>query len=107
LTNPKAYKVSDGNGGHLWDKKRINESVIAGVILTIVISVGSTFLNRIFNVNKLENAIIKVEKYALRSLQMNDIQNKQINSNTEIIYRKYYPGVPAPQICWPSTEEVK
>jgi len=30
LTNPKAYKVSDGNGGHLWDKKRINESVIAG-----------------------------------------------------------------------------
>lgn len=101
---PKAYKCTDGNGGHIWDWAKIKESVIAGIILASIISVATVALNRVFNVQHLESAMARVEKYQLRSLQMNELQNKQINDNTVIIYEKFYRGVPPPRLIWPSDE---
>lgn len=104
MTRQRPYRISDGNGGHFWDWKNIKESIIAGIILAIIISISSTVLNRVFNTRRLEATMEKVEKYSIRSLQMNEIQNKQINENTKTIYNKWFPGVPAPQICWPEIE---
>ena len=104
MIKPKPYRISDGNGGHLWDWKNIKETVIGGLILAIIISVTTTALNRVFNVQRLEQSMKRVEAYSIRSLQMNNIQNDQINTNTELIYRKYFPGVPPPKCQWPESE---
>ena len=54
MTIRKPYRISDGNGGHLWDWKGIKETVIGGVILALIISISTTLLNRYFNVTKLD-----------------------------------------------------
>ncbi len=98
------YKISDGNGGYKWDMSRIKETVIAGLILSIIISAATIIGNRVFTLSHIELTLARMEKHMLRSVQMDEMQNKQININTELLYKKYYPGVPPPQVCWPTQE---
>lgn len=64
----KIYKISDGNGGHVWDFVKIKETVIAGLLLAVLISVSTTVMNRLFNVKHLEESIAQIKAYQLREL---------------------------------------
>lgn len=99
---PKSFKCSDGNGGHIWDWAKIKEGVIAGLILAIIIAALTTASNRIFNVRQLEEGLVRIERYQRESKQMNLMQNERINSNTSIVYGQFFPKYPRPiDLYWP------
>jgi hypothetical protein len=99
---PKVYRCTDGNGGHLWDWVKIKETIIGGLILAIIIATASVIGNRYFNVNRLENKIDTVVKYQRESKNMNLMQNDRINSNTKILYGQFFPKYPCPvDLIWP------
>ena len=99
---PKPYKCSDGNGGHVTDWAKIKEYLIGGVLLLIASAALTTAANRYFNVKHLEEGIANIQKYQRESKNMNLMQNDRLNLNTKLLYGNMFPKYPCPpDLYWP------
>ena len=108
IEDPKAFKSSDGNGGHIVtyeDKKRWKETIITGVLVAsisgLIVAAGSGVAVWLFNDRKgVISAIANIKSEVLLNRKeltdytsvagtLNDMQTDAINRNSAFMAKKW------------------